>query len=323
MSHASVDEDVWRRYWSTGRLAACLDRQAPNYRGPIHREWYEFFSALRSRSVVLDVATGNGAIAAIAAAVSRDQQRDFTINGIDSADIDPPRFAGHLLGDLSGVSFHPKTYAERLPFDSASIDAVCGQYALEYTDVDRSIPELLRVLRSSGSFRFVVHSRQGVVWEATCRQLKQARIIESRSGLFETLRQLIDAERAGKTSAKQSRPRKAKFQALARRIASDARTGGDPELVNNVLATVAEIYEYRRQTGLEETMHQLDLAERDLADHAARLQALSDAAMDQREVENLASMMEAAGGTRLETRIVLDSREVQVGWCLLGEKGSS
>lgn len=140
---------------------------------------------------LLDLGTGNGVVVTQAVTVSRTKDAAFEIHGVDLAEIEPASFARSAAGLLREVRFHPETAMEALPFPDAHFDAVCGQFSLEYSDTERSVPEVLRVLRPDGRFRFLLHADDAVLKERSRMQrLRAEAIIES--PLFERLRTALD-----------------------------------------------------------------------------------------------------------------------------------
>src|SRR5690348_5313060 len=57
---------IWDQYWHADRLASCLNLDTPNYTADMRAGWSGFLSPLPDGARVLDICTGNGAVAAIA-----------------------------------------------------------------------------------------------------------------------------------------------------------------------------------------------------------------------------------------------------------------
>ena len=110
---------------------------------------------------VVDLACGNGALTWIANDLLNAGERKAKITGVDFADIRPFATLKRREADYPAVSFIGNSPIEKLPFEDGSIDLVISQYGLEYSDLDRSIPEIGRVLGPKGKMSLIVHDRDG------------------------------------------------------------------------------------------------------------------------------------------------------------------
>src|SRR5262249_14723851 len=61
---------AWDQYWQDGRLASCGGQGGVNYQPVIAEGWRRFFGTLTDGAHVLDICTGNGAVARLAAEVA-------------------------------------------------------------------------------------------------------------------------------------------------------------------------------------------------------------------------------------------------------------
>src|SRR5688572_28545294 len=116
----------WSRYWRAGFLHSCPNAFRGNYSDELRELWHEFFHSLPSRARLLDIGTGNGAIAFMARDVSGAAQKHFDIHAIDAAQIEPERAAAALGTDTSGIWFRGSLPLEVSEFDSGSFDAISG-----------------------------------------------------------------------------------------------------------------------------------------------------------------------------------------------------
>ncbi|NQD38730.1 class I SAM-dependent methyltransferase [Permianibacter sp. IMCC34836] len=158
----------WTSYWQHTESLNSFEHgnQACQYSGEIRRYWEAQIWPLADNSTIVDIGTGNGAIAFIAAAAAAARQANIKIFAIDPAEIAPrARVEKNLeLGSLlSSIRFFPKTYAESLPFNNRSIDLVTSQFALEYSRLGESIAECSRVLKPSGKIRCITHSLESEI----------------------------------------------------------------------------------------------------------------------------------------------------------------
>lgn len=167
--------NAWTVFWKSGALHSCGMLYGANYEGRIASFWFQQFDELRDGASVVDIGTGNGAIPLLAVSHAKANNRRLLVTGVDAAEIDP-LVSGPLTKDaLSEVIFLPNTLAEALPFDKGSVDLVCSQYAVEYTDYERSVHEFSRILRHGGRFAAVVHAYDS---EIVCTARLQASICD-------------------------------------------------------------------------------------------------------------------------------------------------
>src|SRR5688572_12905134 len=93
---------AWDRFWSYDRLASFgTGSGAGNYDEPIAAGWRAFFASLPNRARVLDLATGNGAIAVMAVEAGDRLQ----VTGADLAAVKPAAFVSGSKSQLKRIRF--------------------------------------------------------------------------------------------------------------------------------------------------------------------------------------------------------------------------
>jgi len=292
----------WDRYWQADRVASCFEG-ATGYEGEIAAGWRRFFSDFEDGACLLDVCTGNGAVPVIAAETAHDLGRRFEIHGVDRAAIDPPRFAASRSRMLSEIRFHGRTRIEKLPFANGQFDGVSGQYALEYTNTDKAIPEIARVLKPGGRLRFVLHAREGTTPEASRPAIDQAGFLLDEVGIFKRARAAVrlvaHAERSGAAPGSTAHKRAARAlerfeQGLA--TVSQAMAGTpDPAMLGHVHEVLRHTYQVRHAVPLQTCLDKIEEARAEVAAHRSRLEALVAAARSEDEARALLALFEAHG----------------------------
>lgn len=185
----------WDEYWSNGNIHSLSNAFNGNYKGAIEKYWKDKFSELPANAKILDIGTGNGAVAFIAAEVSEQKQLNFTIKAIDLAKIDPQgatKSYPELSKYLSQIEFQGQVSADQTPFENHYFDLIVGQYALEYTPLTSTIKELRRILKPSGQLKFIMHHADSIVMQTTRDELAQTKLIFEHSNIFELTRSLIN-----------------------------------------------------------------------------------------------------------------------------------
>ncbi len=191
-----LDNSQWDNYWSQGNIHSLSTAFSGNYDGAISAFWKQQFATLEDNSVILDVGTGNGGIAFLAAEAALENNKKFNIYGMDLADIDPQKAVKlhpELLPLIDSIEFLGKTSVTKLPYPENHFDFIIGQYSLEYTPIEQALPELRRVLKPSGRMSFAVHHQDSVVMATTRDELTQAKILFDQSKLFIRAKSLVKA----------------------------------------------------------------------------------------------------------------------------------
>ena len=151
--------DAWSRYWAQGAPHSCVGSYGDSYGGAIAEFWSDVFRTLPSAARVLDVATGNGALPRL---LLKDcPSANVSCDAVDIASIAPTWLSAASPVDRGRVHFQGQVDAGLLPFSDSSFDLVISQYGFEYTDVERTLPEVLRVLARAGSIALVLHHSGG------------------------------------------------------------------------------------------------------------------------------------------------------------------
>ena len=69
----------------------------------------------------------------------------------------------------------PKTDAEQLPFESGGLDLTVSVFGIEYSDLKKSLPEAIRVLKPGGAFHALMHADESVISSMSARALSEFR----------------------------------------------------------------------------------------------------------------------------------------------------
>lgn len=318
----------WSVFWQSDQTLSRVPASEPGDSDQLISDWREFFVALPTGSHILDLGTGNGSVASQAVAVSQEKSKRFSIHGVDLADIDPSRFVPSAVSLLQEITFHPRTAMEKLEFSDDHFDAVTSQYAIEYSQTDKSVPEALRVLCPGGHFRFLLHADDGVLKERCHLQWQQAETILE-SNLFvlfaDLLKKLFTAEASNTpekiAAAEQSiAALAAVFGDLERRFATDENRS----LVENLFAAVRRLPDLRKSHTLETLLEMTEQIRDLLVAQSKRLQAMQHAALDEDAATKLVERLHETGvaEVNLERATAGDDKSC-VGYWLYGEKAAS
>ena len=294
-------KSAWDRFWSYDRLASFgTGKGAGNYGGEIAAGWRAFFTSLPAGSHVLDIATGNGAIALMAVEAGKNLQ----VTGADLAAVRPAAFVSEGKRELKKVRFLANTPAEKLPLDDASVDAVTSQYGIEYSDMQKSVPEAVRVLGPGGRLRFATHAAEGSLAADTGRAIADADFVADEIDLAGRAARCLEAvlgvergRQTGQLAEIAAQARYAEFRDGLKAVAERLPGAADKDMLASVHQTLTALFEQRQRFDLHGLFMQLDALRAEIDAHRTRERALLDAALSAKQMAALAKKLEGLGLT--------------------------
>ena len=312
----------WSHYWATGALHSCPNAFAGNYDDDVREHWYAFFSKLPDGARILDIGTGNGAIAFLARDAANAAGRSFHIEGIDAAIIHPAAAAAQHGIDVGSIIFRGETSIERTDYPPQHFDATSSQYAIEYTDVAESLKELARILKPGGQAEFVIHHAASRALEATRAELRAFEYLRDEAPvLLESCRLLQKLLPAGNASALAVRIQDSELrrhdqtvQELIREATSFARSQPGAAFVQGIVRQVATTLQRTVETGPAVALERLGVLAEEMSAHQNRLIAIAQAAHGPQDIQQFCHLA-ARSGFEVDTPRELVRREQDlIGW---------
>lgn len=249
-----------------------------------YRRLAQVFPFVARGSRILDVCTGNGAIARVAEEVACERGVHFEIDAFDGAEI-------ASSGPERMIRFRSRVRAESLPYPDNSFDVVTGQYALEYTELSQSVPELARVSAPDSRVRLMAHASEGLVVGNARRQIDDARVVLD-SGLFAAARELA-SQREANASETVLQALKERYNAAVRELEQAAPRSVEPEMYSNVCGVLTYALSNQPRVGARPVLDKIREAEDNIRMHATRLGAMTEAALDRTRAQALADRIGA------------------------------
>lgn len=306
----------WETYYRGGTLSTCPTAPDGGYDLEVRAAWVEFFSALPDRARILDVGTGNGVVALIASETAAALGRQWEIHGTDLAEIDPPRYVPDGSRRMAGITFHPGVPTERLPFEAESFDAVCGHYALEYTDLPAAFAELHRVLRPGGNAQFILHHDDSVLVRSACASLQEADLVFSETKIYRRLHRLVEMDQVQPNTQRIASELQTAIRALKQGL-EEARRRGDGRILSVTLDAVQKLLAARREMPARTVALEVDRAEAELRASVRRLNDLVEHACSASAMEQIEKHAATAGFSLIEHLPQYHAGTNLVGWQLL------
>jgi len=315
---------VWTRYWAHGAEHSCGGSYEGGYGGAIARFWHDRLSALPSGTRVLDIATGNGALPRLLLEACPDG--NVVCDAVDLATVNPAWLAGLPEARRARLRFHGGCAAESLPFDGAGFDLVVSQYGLEYSDLERSLPEVRRVLAPGGRIAFVMHHAEARPVQLAAVEIEHIEWLLSSGGLLDTARQLLPSmAQAGSAEGRAALVRDARanalrdsFNALQKQVdARIAATRGDgADILAEARQATASLFALAARQGSAAALQAWQDVQQWLQDATLRLVELRAHALDARGLQAVADALAPATGA-LQIGTLAEGPHL-MGWTLHG-----
>lgn len=296
-------QSAWTRYWNKAVLHSCPDAFNQNYADEILLFWQDFFSKINDKSSVLDVATGNGAVALLARDTAGTLGRTFHIEGIDAATIRPLEAATKHGLDAGGIIFHSNTPAEKTNYVGQRFDAACSQYGIEYSQLQQSIPELARILKPGGQVGLLMHHSDSAAATTSRAEFDALNHLTEQTPLLDTARWLINRLRtegpyADPMLLMQDAQAKTRVDLFGSQRASVIQyAGSHPHagFLADIATQTSRILQLIPGDGADTAWRNLETLEREVHAHRARLQAMIAACMDDDAIQSFSTLMENTG----------------------------
>ena len=280
---------AWDRFWHFDRLSSFMSGPgAANYGAAIASGWRDFFAALPIGARILDLCTGNGAIAVMAMEASP----SFAVTGVDLASIEPTAFVSSNQVQLRRIRFIPNMPAEALSLPAGGFDAVVSQYGIEYSDMDRSVPQAVRMLAPGGRLRFAMHAAEGAVAADTRRSIGEADFL---------LDEIDLTGRAERCLAAPSSETEAAFQEGLKAAEDRMPAAVDIAMLSTVHRLLKQNYDQRHSTDRETLIGWARALHDDISAHRERQRALLNAALSADALAGLAKRLQALGLSEVVT----------------------
>ena len=309
--------EQWEAYYRGGALATGPTGSDGSYDLEIRQAWVEFFSTLRDGARILDVGTGNGVVALLAAETAAARAKKWEIHASDLADINPKHDLVDGARRLSGIQFHPRVATEKLPFGNQSLDAVSGHYALEYTDTAKALRELHRVLKAGSEAQFILHSASSALIHNAKWTLHEIEFILQTSKLYRRMHRLLTLEHAVNEVVQSAAVELRSAIQLVKAELANIQAQGAGRTLSVTLDAVQTLLSMVKQLRPQALGLEIDRAEQELRAYLHRQQDLVKHARTVSDMEQIKQQAIAIGFSQIEYMPIHHDRINLVGWLLL------
>lgn len=312
---------AWDQYWDFGTLHSCPGSYVGNYGGALGEFWKQRFHSLEPGMRVLDLGSGNGALAALM--ISAVGERDLP--AIDAVDYATPRPDWLKKNPAAGerIRFHSGVAMEQLPFDDASFDRIFSQYGYEYADPERAVAEVIRVAGPGAEIAMVCHHRDSRPARVAAEEVVLIDWLLEESSLMTATGDLLPWMELSATPEGIERLRASPEANQARQAFNEAmgalmeRANESPfgDLLVEAHDMCQQAVQRSAQRGEQAGREMLSSWREALVNARLRSRELCENALDEAGIRAIAASLEAAG---FETTIdTLHERKFLMGWTLV------
>lgn len=331
MKRQRLTSEQWSQYWSRDSVTTFTRQFNANYDGEFADFWDARFAALSDGARIVDLATGNGAIALLAAQFASRHGRRFSITGLDYAAIDPARvLAGHaeLAPLLAKVEFRGGLRIEATGLEDAGTDLLTSQYGFEYAERDAAIDEARRVLVPGGRLALILHHEGSRVVELARDGLAQVQFCLQKEELDKRVVALVrvvgDARDSSARQVLKGNPKaerlRQKLNASLARIVERSKQYQDPEgFIGVMVPNFTKVFGEYKDASLAQKLKYLREMRGAFDAFRERMADLADAALSPQAFETLVAKLERAG-FQIDERGLMRYRGDLMGWTLVARK---
>lgn len=296
----------WDEFWQQGFITTFGGSLPDNYEGSVKSFWHKQFELLPDHAKLLDLATGNGAIATLALVFSKAHHKYFEIDACDSATF------SHSTGDRTVIHFHGETPCESLPFANHSFDLLTSQFGIEYSDLPTALAEARRVLKGGGHLCAITHNSHSSLIKESIVELavyEQALVQVDIFGLVEKYLKLQN--RQGRKALKKKLA--TEINRSINQLISDNR---QHIAAREIVSCLTELIKASSSAGADKTVTQLTTAARNFAAARLRLKDMIEAALAQEDIEELKTTARDRGFFTTEANEFCGDGGDIIGWTL-------
>lgn len=157
-----MSKNHWSAYWDTGVLTSLPSDFKENYDGELFEYWESVLTAGQPSQRILDLCTGNGAVAILLATIAQKHALKTELFAVDASDINPKNVVKAFpekSNQIHSIQFIGNCLVEDMSESiDGEFDLIVSQYGIEYCDTERAAHSVYQKLKAGGRFVFVAHS---------------------------------------------------------------------------------------------------------------------------------------------------------------------
>lgn len=294
----------WSNYWRDGLLTTfAMGHFQSGYGGQVADFWDRQFRDQPAGAVIVDLATGNGAILQLAARHFAGRGEDARIIGVDYADVRLPADP-ELRREMDGVELLGRTPMEETGLESGLADLVTSHFGLEYGDRDQAVAEAARLLHPGGRLALVLHHPGSAVVQQAATDSRQTRLILNEERFDRKVADLVEI--VGDARSPQAREKlrfnpdaergRRQINRSLERLYQQVRDQ-DPTHLLKVTQTFMRVFDDLKDRSRQEKLQFIRDFRESMQAYAARMESMARATLDDAAYRDLTDSLDRHGFT--------------------------
>jgi ubiquinone/menaquinone biosynthesis C-methylase UbiE len=304
-----LNPDDWSPFWTLPTITSFGHLFPDNYDGEFLDFWQGQLAGEPNQ--VVDLACGNGALTWICDEILNQGKQQISVTGVDFSSIQPFKVLKKKQEDFPCVSFIGNTAVENLPYEDNSVDLIVSQYGVEYSDLTKTIPELVRVLSPKGKIAFIMHDVESIILTGALKDLGSLKAVFHGIKMHDLGLELAALYKTDKNLKRLQQSRE--YQHLMSQIGQAAakvnaimRLQTKPDVLNKYVRVLNSAFEQPKNKKIKLDREKMVRGARDsLKRYIMRIEDLESAALSAAGRDELISLCEKQGLQVTENRALV------------------
>ena len=324
-----MTESDWDAYWRNAQKASIHKVGGPKDE-MLDRFWTRFLRQYLSTGYydgarLLDLACGYGAVTNHTLTSAKNLKLDVNprLYVIDTS----LAALQEVRKRFTGLNYIVSSAAS-LPFSDMAFDLVTSQFGVEYAGQD-ALQEAVRIIKPGGWLAFVMHKRDGGIYRECADNLealdavRQSNILHCFTEIFRTA-QAVQQGRADKASFRQADAKFSGSVAATEDVFRRFGKGVADGMVFRLYNDIAHMYRRFNVYDPDEVFNWIAVMVDELDTFAGRMESMLNAALDERELQQLAADFTESGfEIRMNDILNMGKESIPSAWVLVAEKMAS
>ncbi len=319
----NIRQHVWTRYWEKNLIDSC-SAGVESKDSEINSFWVGVSEKVSSGNNILDLCSGNGAlIKKLKSSEQKNNLENINYIGIDLSTLIPETLKREFTGDPTKLNYLAGVDIENTTLPNDSVDMVVSQFGLEYSNIEKSIPEISRVLEAKGSVHLVLHHSDSILNKNALEETQHIDFLLDKSNYFELIEKMIGIFSKLKNPANIAKINKdqtslearAKFNLLAQQIELKASQSICADLLRESLQFTQYIFNLAKTDGKKKSFLKVESYRQELVDYRVRTLELVKSSLDVKKMDIMKLEFEKYGFNIVSCKGLKSNRHL-VAWGL-------